>query len=207
MNVIIFFLCSAMSKCRTQGPVTTIHGYVTDAITDLPFANLQMQVINQYNDDSGNFVTTAADGSFYLKFTPSGYGTYHLRPVRSLLMRYYAGPFPRIALGQDNDFNIKTFRFVSLGIHLVNNSTQNHTDYILDVNELNPKIVGFGAFFELMHPKADTTFIAYLPQLASYKCKSDFFNGYSNAGLIDSVNFFKIIKLGVADTTVTITNP
>jgi hypothetical protein len=210
LNAIIFLLCSAMSKCHeVPGPVTTIHGFVTDAATGKPFANLQMQVVGQigYNYDPGIFVNTAADGSFYLKFTPPGSRTFYLRPVRSLLMRYYADPFPKIVLGEDNDFNIKTFRFVFLSIHLINNSSHNRTNYILDAYELNASTMKFGAFFELTHPKADTIVTAYLPQVASYTCKSDFFNGYSNAGLTDSVNYFKTIKLGVADTTIVITNP
>ena len=199
-----------MSKCHeTPGPVTTLHGSVTDAVTGQPFANLQMEVVSQYgyNFDSGNFVTTAADGSFYLKFTPPGTETFYLRPIQSQLMRYYVDPFPKIVLGQDNDLNIKTFRFVSVDIHIVNNSSQNRTQYTLDVSELNPKVSGFGTFFQLAKPKADTSFSSYLPQLNSYSFKSDFFDGYSTTGFTDSVNFYKTVKLGVTDTTVTITNP
>jgi hypothetical protein len=212
LNAIVFLLCSAMSKCHeAPGPVTTIHGFVTDAVTGQPFANVQMEVVSQYgyNFDSGNFVTTAADGSFYLKFTPPGTETFSLRPIQSQLMRYAAdpNPFPKIVLGQDNDFNIKVFRFVLVDTHIINNSSQNRTDFFLDVNELNPKIEGYGTFFELTKPKADTSFTSYLPQMNSYSFKSDFFNGFSTTGLTDSVNFYKTIKLGVNDTTVVITNP
>ena len=201
-----------MSKCHeAPGPVTTIHGFVTDAVTGKPFANVQMEVVSQYgyNFDSGSFVTTAADGSFYLKFTPPGTETFYLKPIQSQLMRYTAdpNPFPKIVLGQDNDFNIKTFRFVYVGFHIVNNSNQNRSNYFLDVNEINPTMEGYGTFFELVPPKADTIYKAYLPQLSSYRCKSDFFNGFSDSGLADSVNYYTTVKLGVNDTTVTVTNP
>jgi hypothetical protein len=212
LNAIIFLMCSAMSKCHeAPGPVTTIHGYVTDAVTGQPFAGVQMEVVSQYgyNFDSGNFVTTAADGSFYLKFTPPGTETFYLKPIQSQLMRYSADPipFPKIILGQDNDINIKAFRFVSVDIHIVNNSSQNRTTYLLDVSELNPKVEGFGTFIFLVPPKADTTYNAWLPQLDSYSCKSDFYNANASAAATDSINFFKTIKLGINDTTVTITNP
>jgi hypothetical protein len=113
-------------------------------------------------------------------------------------------------LGQDNNFIIKTYRLVSLDIHLVNNSTQNRNSFILDIEEqkvLNPNISAFGAFFELVSPKADTTFNTFLPQLSTYTFRSDYFNDNTNAGFTDTVNFYKTIKLGVADTTVSITNP
>jgi hypothetical protein len=210
LNAIVFLMCSAMSKSHeTPGPVTTLHGSVTDAVTGQPFANLQMEVVSQYgyNFDSGNFVTTAADGSFYLKFTPPGTETFYLRPIQSQLMRYYVDPFPKIVLGQDNDLNIKTFRFVSVDIHIVNNSSQNRTTYLLDVSELNPKVTGFGSFIFLTPPKADTSYTAWLAQSDSYSFKSDFYNANASAAATDSINFFKTIKLGVNDTTVTITNP
>jgi len=212
LNAIVFLMCSAMSKCHeAPGPVTTIHGYVTDAVTGQPFANVQMEVVSQYgyDFDSGNFVTTATDGSFYLKFTPPGTEAFYLRPIQSQMMRYSddLNPFPKIVLGQDNDFTIKTFRFVSVGIHIVNNSSQNRTTYLLDVHQLNPKVEGFGTFIFLIPPKADTLYKAWLPQLDSYSFKSDFYNANANAGATDSINFFKTIKLGVNDTTVEITNP
>lgn len=200
-----------MSKCfNAPGPVTTIHGSVADAVTGKPLGNVQLEVVSVfgYSAESGGFVTTAADGSFYLKFTPPTSVGFSLRPALAESRRYYfIDSPPKIVLGQDNDFNMKAFRFVALGIHLVNNSSHNRTNYFLDVNELNPKVEGFGAFFELMTPKADTTFTAWLPQLNSYICKSDFVNGFSDTGRTDSVTFYKTITLGVNDTTTTITNP
>ncbi len=200
-----------MSKCHeAPGPVTTIHGYVTDVVTGKPLANVQLEAVSQfgYQSESGNFVTTAADGSFYLKFTPQSTVTFSLNPALSQARRYYfTGAALNIVLGQDNDFNIKAYRFVSVDVHLINNSGHNRTNYFLNMDELNTAGIRFDAAFDSAPPKADTTFNTYLQQQSSYNCKSDFFNGFSTAGLTDSVNFYKTIKLGVNDTTVVITNP
>ena len=84
INTLLFLVCCSMSKCFNEpGPVTTIHGYVNDAVSGKPLANVQLEVVSQfgYGQSSGNFVTTAADGSFYLKFTPPGTETYVHHPV------------------------------------------------------------------------------------------------------------------------------
>ncbi len=210
-NTVLFLVCCSMSKCFNEpGPVTTIHGFVYDAVTGNPLGNVALQAVSQFgsHDQSGNLVTTAADGSFYLKFTPQNSETFYLRPALSQLRRYYfTGTTPVIVLGKDNVFNLQALRMVLLNIHLVNNSNQSRSNYDLDVTELNPKIISSGAFFDLAPPKADTTFITYLPQLESYSCKSDFSNGLSSSGLVDTLNFYKTITLGVNDTTVVITNP
>lgn len=202
LSALIFLVCCAMSKCRnTPGPVTVIHGRVTDATTGQPFGGLQMEVANLYNNFSEP-VTTNSDGTFYLKFTPQGQGIFRLRPVNPFSNRYYPNTFANIVLGQDNNLDIKTSRQVFIKIHIINNSNQKRSNYYLDVT--NGKV---GSFIKLVPPKADTAITVNLPQLSRYTFKSDFFNGFSDAGLIDSVNFIKIINIGKADTTIIINNP
>jgi hypothetical protein len=202
LSTLIFLTCCAMSKCKNApGPVTVIHGTVTDAITGQPFGGLQMEVVNLYNNFSES-VATNSDGTFYLKFTPQGQGTFRLQPVNPFSNRYYPNTFANIVLGQDNSFDIKTNRQVFIKIHIINNSNQNRSNYALDVTNGR-----FGSFLELVPPKADTSITVNLPQLSRYTFKSDFFNGFSDAGLADSVNFIKIINIGKADTTVVINNP
>jgi len=200
-----------MSKCFNEpGPVTTVHGYVNDVVTGKPLSNVQLQVVSQfgYGQSSGNYVTTAADGSFYLKFTPSSSSGFYLKPALAQQRRYYfTSPYPRLVLGQDNNFTLTAYKFVAVGIHLINNSNQNRSDFTLNLKELNPTAIRFEAFFDLAPPKADTIFSAFLLQQSSYQCQSYFFNGYTTAGFADSVNFYKTITLGANDTTVVITNP
>jgi hypothetical protein len=202
LSALIFLVCCAISKCfNPPGPVTVIHGTVTDDATGQPFGNLQMEVSGVY-DNFSELVTTNADGTFYLKFTPPGKGAYRLRPVNSLYNRYNPNSFADIVLGQDNSFDVKTNRLVAVKVHIINNSNQNRSNYFLDIT--NRK---FASSVELVPPKADTTSAVYLQQLSPYTFKSDFFNGFSDVGLIDSVNFIKIINIGKADTTVVINNP
>jgi hypothetical protein len=210
LNAIVFLMCGAMSKCREMpGPITTIHGYVTDTVTGQPIANLQMEVVSVYasNFESDIHLTTGSDGSFYLKFTPPGTEAFFLRPVQSEIMRYFFLSYTKIVLGKDNTFNLKTFQNVTLNIRLIKNPAQKHTNYSLNITPSVVKVPGYGTLFEFQLPKADTTLTTWLPQNADYIFKSDFFNGYSATGFIDSVNFYKTIKLGVVDTTVVITNP
>ena len=202
LSALIFFACCSMSKCfNPPGPATTIRGTVTDVDTGEPFANLQMEVYGLYNNFS-DLVTTDAKGAFYLKFTPPGKGAYRLRPVNSLYNRYNPNNFADIALGKDNSLDIKTTRLVAVKVHVINNSNQNRSNYYLDMT--NGK---FGTFLDLAPPKRDTIATVYLQQISRYTFKSDFFNGFSDAGLVDSVNFIKIINIGKADTTVMINNP
>ena len=85
-NALLLLVCCSMSKCFNEpGPVTTIHGFVNDAVTGKPLGNVQLEVASQfgYGQESNNFVTTAADGSFYLKFTPPSSVSFYLKPALS----------------------------------------------------------------------------------------------------------------------------
>jgi hypothetical protein len=89
-NMLLFLVCCSMSKCFNEpGPVTTVHGFVYDAVSGQPLGNVQLQAVSQfgYQYESGNFVTTAADGSFYLKFTPQSTVSFYLEPALPQMRR------------------------------------------------------------------------------------------------------------------------
>jgi len=205
-------VCFAISECKQDGtpapgPATTIHGIVTNASTGKPLANFQMQVQIElgFSYLSDYTVTTKADGSFYLKIAVSGENA-RILPVNALLNTYYLKNFPQITLGQDNDLNIVTFKLVNVNIHVVNNSTQNRSNYWMLVIPENANYSGVQFIFNST-VKTDTVLHASLGQQIPYSFKSYFFNGYSTAGMADSVDFTKVIYVGKNDTTINITNP
>jgi hypothetical protein len=207
LSSIIFCVCCAMSKCNIPGPETTVQGTVTDYLSGQPVANMQMYVVNALHMpyvNGSNLVTTNADGSFYFKFTPTSQGTIYLEPVEAESNRYVLQTSTTITQGQVNTFAIKTYEMVDVTFHLINNSSQNRSNYFFDVSSTR-----YGTFFELFSPniKKDTVFHSFLPQLAQYKVKSDFLNANANAGSTDSVNFYTVFNLSKVDTIVNVVNP
>ncbi len=194
-----------MSKCNLPGPETTVHGMVRDTSTGLPIPNLQLEVVSLYNStQKGNkdytIVTTKADGSYYLKFTPEIKVTYLIYPIQE---NYTLFGTPHIILGQDNNINLNVYEMVNLNIHLTNNSTQNKNTFSLWVQS-NNFFTGFGIYIP-NSIKVDTLVKMSLPHLNTYTLQSEFSDYYSPTTA--PITFKKVIFLGKADTTVNVVNP
>jgi len=187
------------------GPETTVHGIVRDTSTGLPIPNLQLEVVSLYGStQKGNkdytTVTTKADGSYYLKFTPEINVTYFIYPIQE---NYTTFSSTHIILGQDNNINLNVYEMINLNIHLTNNSTQNKNTFSLWA-EGSYFISEFGIY--IPNPiKVDTLVKMSLPHLSSYTLQSEFSDYYSPSTA--PIVFKKVIFLGKVDTTVNVVNP
>ena len=164
-----------MSKCNdAPDPVTTVHGIVTDGATGKPIPGLQLRVANTYDlTDASNknyyAVTTNADGSYYLKFTPRGTISYTIASASSTVSNYFEIP-PKITFGIDNDINIKLYDLLTLTVHLINNSGYGKTQFMLYVND----DFAFTSVFVPPPLKIDTTFKLQVSHLMTYTFVSTF---------------------------------
>ncbi|MDF2430471.1 MAG: hypothetical protein JWP44_102 [Mucilaginibacter sp.] len=217
-----FYLCSSMSNCKedkTPGPSTTVHGFVKEDKTGNPIANVQLQVTKEYAVFlSGNkysdydVVTTGADGSYSLIFTPLGTGTFYLK-VSSSPPNYFSGGIEQIYPGKDNTANFTLTRVVNLSVHLKNNSNQNKTGFHIFISSCcGPSQNATWMSDNILPVIIDTTIRYKLPQLSSYVFQSLYFNGYIKSGpdvgyFADTISFKKSFYLSKNDTTLTVINP
>lgn len=196
-----------MSKCNLEpapGPITTVHGVVTDAVTGKPIPNLPLKIFDTFGLDGNNIfavTSTDANGNYYLKFTPySHLAKYVVMPGSSVANQYGFRDPAQLTLGVDNNLNIQFYKEVNLTIHLQNNSDQNKTTFMFVIN---CNFIGDVLFFN--PPKKDTTFTIKASHLMQYAFLSDFYNGGSND--TTNVKFNQSAFIGEADTTVNIINP
>lgn len=228
LSAIIFCLCCSMSQCqedKTPGPVTTVRGFVHEAKTGIPLANVQLQIVKTYSrclEPNGvsfyDITTTATDGSYNLKFTPLGKGKFYLRILDPPI--YYLGgtqvPVPSypdtgLALGRTDTLSFTLIKLVGVNVHLTNKSNQSRTAfhaYILnDGNSFNVSYSDDG-FARVI---VDTTISYHIPQLGYYTYQSIFYNpitsGPNVGGYGDSLSFKKNFYLGKADTSIVVVNP
>jgi hypothetical protein len=228
LSAVIFFFCCSMSQCRedkTPGPVTTVRGFVHEAKTGIPMGNVQLQIVKTYTrflETEGvsfyDITTTAADGSYDLKFTPLGKGKFFLRILNPPI--YYVGgrqfrapnyPDNGLILGRTDTLMFTLTKLIGVNVHLTNKSTQDRTAfhaYILDDSNFFNVSYSDGGFARVI---VDTSITYHIPQLGYYTYQSIFFNpitsGPDIGGYGDSLSFKRNFYLGKADTSILIVNP
>jgi len=222
---LIFIVCCSMSKCKedkTPGPSTVVHGVVRESVTGKPIPNVRFQVVKRYSAGilSGtryadyDIVTTGDDGSYNLRFTPLGAGTFALQMMQGNAVDYYiltGFVNNTIILGTDNNIDFTLARLVNLNVHLKNSSNQNKTGFHVFILNccVTPNIVRSDDY---RAGPLDTTLKYKLPQLAMYTFQSLYYKGFIPSGpnvgyFADTLSFKQNFYLGRNDTTINVVNP
>lgn len=210
------FLLLGCSKDETPGPATTVKGFVREDVSGKPLPNVQLQIVKRYATffsgpkyENYDIVTTGADGSYNLKFTPHGSGTFFLDIISSPANYTLSRAIPDISvhgltLGQVDTLNFTLARVYSVNIHLKNNSNHNRTAFHYFIwRSPNDAYVGI----DVSPIVIDTVMNFKLPQLTSYTFQSLFYNRIVNGGLGDTISFKKSFYVNQADTNINVVNP
>jgi hypothetical protein len=220
-----FILCS-MSQCKedkTPGPVTTVQGYIKDAITGETHAGMVLQVVKKYstlaNIDNGpsysdyDTVVTHADGFYKLTFTPMGTGDFSLRLVSGPI-NYIQTDYGKsdLTLGTTNTVNMQVIKLINVSLHVKNTTDHGRQNFTLQNYLVKNNVSSLSGSYDLYKALVDTTFKIQLPHLSQNDFVSIYFTGYNKSGpgvglRADTTTLKRTILTGKNDTLINIINP
>jgi hypothetical protein len=217
------FLLLGCAKSETPGPLTTVRGIVKEDISGKPLSNVQLQVVKRYitlfsgaKYENYDIITTGADGSYNLKFTPHGAGTFFLEIINIPANYIFLSTQPVVnttyglTLDQVNTLNFTLARVYNVNIHLKNNSNHNRTAFHYFILDCCSPGGAYGGI-DISPIVIDTVMNFKLPQLTLYTFQSIFYNqivtGPYVAGFSDSLSFKKSFYINRADTNIAVVNP
>jgi len=218
LGAFFFILCS-MSNCKedmTLGPLTTVHGKVTDVITGQGVPNISFQIKKDYSKpgyiDGGtgvslyDTVSTQADGTYTLTFVPKGTGFFSLeyKDLGHNLAAYALTNY--INIGADNTLDFKVYQSIRLGVNVHNTTDHGRKSFMFSYVSNAPYYYDSGY---LMNFVTDKSFTYTVPHLSKITLISNFNNGYSATQyniLTDTLVFRQSFNTGSKDTTINITN-
>ncbi|WP_448700990.1 carboxypeptidase-like regulatory domain-containing protein [Mucilaginibacter sp. AW1-3] len=227
----VFVLCCSMSQCfknDTPGPSTTVHGIVKDYQTGDPIPGLNLEIQRSTSNGTILFplgspgstttdfdiVTTKADGTYTLTFTPIGSGTFSLlikdQQGTTFVYNYNQNTYNELDLGKDNKVDFLVQKLINATIHLKNLSNQNKSNFRLTVTGCcNNPYYTFGTYYA-SPIVIDTIIHTRFPQVYTMNLNNMYYNVVPNGRLLtmkDTSSFNKSFKTNRNDTTFNLINP
>jgi len=202
-----FYICCSMhGNCNDPGPVTEVHGVVTDGITGKPIANLPM-VISSSNNFDPHYFSTDINGKYDLKFTPQRPLYYGLRIASQAANNYLYIQNIGVKQGVDSLFNYKVYPAINVTVHLINHSDYSMNTFQLIINDTLATNLGDfpgGIYLNNQSLLIDTVVKYPMAHYSHASFTSDFL---LNGNYQGEKAFKQSYILGNKDTLINVTNP